>query len=183
MNGRIRSSLAALTAIGTVAIMLVVASGASAQTPPAVPPGAPKPIATPTDAQALAVEHQLLCPLCVNERLDVCTLAICEDMKQIVRDRLGQGASSEEIIGFFEARYGPKVRAELPRKGFNLLLFGWVGGALVMMAVAAALALRSMRRSTRQRALATAAPADPALDALIEAAAREESAVEDPGPR
>ncbi|MEI6504530.1 MAG: hypothetical protein WCO90_01445, partial [Planctomycetota bacterium] len=46
--------------------------------------GSPEPVParpTPSDAQVLAVEQQLLCPLCVNERLDVCTLAICNDMK------------------------------------------------------------------------------------------------------
>jgi cytochrome c-type biogenesis protein CcmH/NrfF len=181
-----RGSLAALLAIALMSVALVSTRGVEAQTP-TPPPPAPTPAATPTDAQVLAVEHQLLCPLCVNERLDVCTLAICNDMKQIVRDRLAQGATSDEIISFFEARYGPKVRAELPRTGFNLLLFGWVGGALLVTAVAAALVLTSMRRATIQHeaamAHAAAAPDDADLDALINEAEHEELDADERGSR
>ena len=62
---------------------------ATRDTPPAPP--APSATATParpqpSDEQMLAVERQLLCPLCVNERLDVCTTAVCADMKEIIRE-------------------------------------------------------------------------------------------------
>ena len=107
----------------------------AAQTPSVTPtpiattaPGA-RPV---SDAQMMAVERQLLCPLCVNERLDVCTTAVCADMKQIIRERLAAGASPDDIILYFETRYGPKVRAQIPATGFNLVLFGWVGAALVL---------------------------------------------------
>lgn len=135
-----------------------------AQTPTATPAPATTRTAparpTPSDAQVLAVEQQLLCPLCVNERLDVCTLAICTDMKQLIRERLAAGSTPDDIILFFETRYGPKVRAELPRQGFNLVLFGWVGGAIGLTAVAAGYALYSMRRdSDRRRERATSATA------------------------
>lgn len=165
-------------AVAAVVVLLAVAPvwapGAGAQTPP-VPAATPAPGRAPTEAEALAVEHELLCPLCVNERLDICTLAVCSDMKQIVRARLAQGASTEEIIAYFEARYGPHIRAELPPRGFNLVLFGGVGGALLLTAMAAAIALRSMRRAAPRPSRAGAASEDAALDALIDAAALEES--------
>ncbi|MSQ30990.1 MAG: hypothetical protein EXR64_03045 [Dehalococcoidia bacterium] len=170
-------ALAALAFGALLAVALASARGVEAQTP-STPSPAPTaaPPRIPTDAEALAVEHQLLCPLCVNERLDICTLAICNDMKQIVRARLAQGASTEEIIAYFEERYGPHIRAEVPRRGFNLVLFGWVGGALAFTAAAAAVVLTSMRRATlsRARGFSGAPSEDPALDTLIETAEREE---------
>jgi len=176
--GAIAVALAGLLGTAT----LLAGPSVSAQTPTTPLPSATP--ATPSEAEALAVEHELLCPLCVNERLDVCSLAICNDMKRIVRERLAEGASAEEIIQFFEQRYGPKVRADLPRRGFNLILFGWVGGALLATAAAATFVLLSMRRATRRRAASAAPPPDDAgLDALIAEATGDEAGGAERGAR
>jgi cytochrome c-type biogenesis protein CcmH len=105
------------------------------------------------EAQALQIERQLLCPQCTNKRLDVCELAICRDMKQVIRDRLAAGDEPDEIVFSFSARYGDRVLAELPREGFNLLLFGWVGGSLLAVAMLGGFFLLRLRRgaSTRVR--------------------------------
>ena len=151
---RVRSLVVPLLVSMIGAALVLGAVGVEAQTPPT-------PTATPqaqvSDAQQLAVERELLCPLCVNERLDVCTLAICNDMKKQVREQLAAGRSPDDIILFFETRYGPKVRAELPRQGFNLVLFGWVGGAIVLVGAIGAYALYTMRRDSDRRHLARAA--------------------------
>lgn len=177
---RLLAVVLSLMAIGLAAL------GAPREVRAQAPAATPSPAATstaparptPSDAQVLAVEQQLLCPLCVNERLDVCTLAICADMKQLIRERLAAGSTPDDIILFFETRYGPKVRAELPRQGFNLVLFGWVGGAIGLTAVAAGYALYSMRRDSDRRlaratsTTATSAPsstAEPSDDRWVDA--------------
>lgn len=104
------------------------------------------------DAQALAIERQLLCPQCTNERLDVCNLAICVDMKRFIRDQLIAGTPPDEIVLYFRTRYGQRVLAEIPREGFNLVLFGWVGGSVLLVALGGALTLARLRRATRARA-------------------------------
>jgi len=111
--------LAAVAAL--VAFMLFDAARAAAALPP-------------TEEQAIQVEQQLLCPICTNERLDVCSTAICQDMKRIIRERLAAGSSPDDIILYFEGRYGEKVRAELEPKGFNLWLYGWIGASLLVVA-------------------------------------------------
>jgi cytochrome c-type biogenesis protein CcmH len=130
-----------------------------------------------TEEQALSIERQLLCPQCTNKRLDVCELAICNDMKRIIRERLAAGSTPDEIILFFENRYGPKVRAELPRSGFNLWLFGWVGGSILAVGAAGGWYLLSLQRRTRLSAAPAAASSvdDDWLDAEIEAAEREDA--------
>jgi len=102
--------------------------------------------------QQLAIERQLLCPQCVNERLDQCELPICEDMRMIIRQQLAAGTPPDQIVFFFRARYGERVLADLPREGFNLLLFGWVAGSLLLMGAGGGWALWRMRRTTLSRA-------------------------------
>ncbi|MQC27842.1 MAG: hypothetical protein DWG74_02020 [Chloroflexi bacterium] len=123
------------------------------------------------DAQALAIERQLLCPQCTNERLDVCTLAICNDMKSLIRSRLEAGAPPDDIVLYFRNRYGDRILRQIPREGFNLVLFGWVGGSLALVALAGGAFLYRLRRPAAARPAAddTGSPADEHwLDAEIE---------------
>ena len=116
------------------------------------------------EAQALQIEQQLMCPRCINVRLDHCELTICEDMRAEIRDQLVAGRSGDDILLYFSDRFGDAVLAELPREGFNLWLFGWVGGSILFVAFIGAGALWRMRRG------ATLAPAGAggALDAAEE---------------
>lgn len=121
-----------------------------------------------TDEQALAIERQLLCPVCTNERLDVCTTAICNDMKRIIRDRLAAGANPDDIILYFETRYGPKVRAELPAEGFNLWLYGWIAASLLLVGGGGAWFLARLRATPATAAHAPPPPEEAADDAWLD---------------
>ena len=126
------------------------------------------------EKRALGIERQLLCPQCTNKRLDVCELAICIDMREQIRGQLAQGRTNDEIIFFFSNRYGQRVLAEIPREGFNLVLFGWVGGSFLLVAGGGALFLLQLRRSGRAyraaRAAADGAPvASPEDEAWLDA--------------
>lgn len=125
--------VATAATIALMAFALFEASRAQAQLPA-------------TEEQALAVERQLLCPICTNERLDVCSTAICQDMKRIIRERLAAGSSPDDIILYFETRYGPKVRAQLEPEGFNLWLYGWIGASTAAIAAVGGWFLLSLRR-------------------------------------
>ncbi|MCY4455007.1 MAG: cytochrome c-type biogenesis protein CcmH [Chloroflexi bacterium] len=120
---------------------------------------APRPAgAQDAEAQALQIEQQLMCPRCINVRLDHCELTICQDMRAEIRDQLAAGRGGDDILLYFQDRFGDAVLADLPREGFNLWLFGWVGGSVLLVAALGAAALWRMRRG------ATLAPAG-ALDA------------------
>lgn len=110
--------------------------------------GAPRVEAqTELDARALHIERQLLCPQCTNLRLDVCETQICIDMRAVIRERLEQGQSDTEIIDYFTGRYGDRVLADVPREGFNLWLFAWVGGSMVLVVALGAFVLLRLRRT------------------------------------
>ena len=107
-----------------------------------------------TEEQAQAIERQLLCPLCTNERLDVCPLEICKDMKRIIRERLAAGSTNEDILLYFRTRYGEKVLADLPAEGFNLWLYGWIGlSVLAIGGLGGWCLVRLQRTATRSTAL------------------------------
>jgi cytochrome c-type biogenesis protein CcmH len=122
-------------------------------------------------AQALAVEHQLLCPQCTNERLDICNLAICNDMKGVIRERLQGGQSQDEIVGYFRNRYGERVLSQVPREGFNLVLFGWVGGSLLLVAIAGGAFIVQLRRGSNASTRVAISPTadDEWIDRQLEA--------------
>ncbi|MGE0229155.1 MAG: cytochrome c-type biogenesis protein CcmH [Dehalococcoidia bacterium] len=102
---------------------------------------------TDIDARALDIERQLLCPQCTNLRLDVCETQICIDMRSVIRERLEQGQSDTQIIDYFTGRYGDRVLADVPREGFNLWLFAWVGGSMAMVALVGGYVLLRLRRT------------------------------------
>ena len=143
-------------ALALVAIGLIESSPKQAQLPP-------------TEEQALAVERQLLCPICTNERLDVCSTAICQDMKRIIRERLAAGSSPDDIILYFETRYGAKVRAELEPSGFNLWLYGWIGASTLAIAGIGGWFLLGLRRRSTPASVSTRAAPPAEDDAWLDA--------------
>ena len=77
----------------------------------------------PTDDDVNAVAKQLYCPVCENIPLDACGTAACEQWRGIIRDKLAEGLSEDEIKEYFVAQYGDRVLAEPPRRGFNWLVY------------------------------------------------------------
>ncbi len=143
---RIGIGAAAVAAVAIVALAALLALA-----PPGGEASAPDP-----EAQALQLERQLLCPKCTNLRLDQCELQVCHDMRREIRDQLAAGANNDDVLLFFSSRFGDRVLADLPRSGFNLVLFGWVGGSIVLVALGGGVTLWRLRRSARPLAAAGA---------------------------
>lgn len=53
--------------------------------------------------------------------LSYCPSAEAEQMRELVRDKLSAGESTEQILDYFAGVYGPKVLAQPERKGFYLV--------------------------------------------------------------
>lgn len=90
----------------------------------------------PTDDEVNAVAKQLYCPVCENIPLDACGTQACEQWRGIIRDKLSEGWTEDQIKDYFVAQYGDRVLAEPPREGFNWIvylvpLFIFVGGGVL----------------------------------------------------
>src|SRR5262249_40970528 len=116
---------------------------------------APRAAADGPEDAALRVERRLLCPQCTNLRLDVCDTPICADMRAEIRDRLARGESEQQIVASFQDRFGQRVLADVPGRGFNLVLFAWVALSLLLVAAVGTAVLLRLRRSARPAAVAT----------------------------
>jgi cytochrome c-type biogenesis protein CcmH len=100
------------------------------------------------EERAVALDRQLMCPVCEGQTLDESRSQLAEQMKQLIREKLSAGETGEQIKAYFAdpARYGLAVLASPPASGFNLTL--WVVPPALAAAGAAGvvLILRGMRR-------------------------------------
>lgn len=98
-----------------VLVTLFVAPVALAQDPTPQPPV--------TDDEVNAIAENMYCPVCENIPLDVCGTVACQQWRDEIRQKLAEGWTEEEIEDFFVMRYGDRVLAEPPRRGFNWLVY------------------------------------------------------------
>ncbi len=98
------------------------------------------------ERRATELNKAIMCPICPGESIDQAQNTLALQMRGIVRDKLADGETEEQIKQFFVERYGPSVLLEPPRRGFNLT--AWVVPPLVAAAGAGLffLALRIMKR-------------------------------------
>ena len=79
---------------------------------------------TPSDDEVNQIAKQLFCPVCENVPLDECPTAACDQWRELIRQRLSEGWSEQEIKDYFVEQYGDRVLGEPPRQGLNWLLYG-----------------------------------------------------------
>ena len=78
---------------------------------------------TISDDAVNAIAKQLYCPVCENIPLDVCGTQACIQWRELIRDKLAEGWSEQQIKDYFVLQYGDRVLAEPPRRGLNLLVY------------------------------------------------------------
>lgn len=78
---------------------------------------------TPSDDEVNAIAKQLYCPVCENVPLDVCPTQACAQWRELIRQKLAEGWSEQQIKDYFVEQYGARVLAAPPAKGFNWLAY------------------------------------------------------------
>jgi cytochrome c-type biogenesis protein CcmH len=105
--------LFALILVGLMGILLPL-NGAFGQELP--PQG-------PTDDEVNAIAKQLYCPVCENIPLDVCPTQACTQWRELIREKLADDWTEDEIKNYFVAQYGDRVLAAPPARGLNWLVY------------------------------------------------------------
>ncbi|MHB1006021.1 MAG: cytochrome c-type biogenesis protein [Chloroflexota bacterium] len=89
------------------------------------------------DAEARAIAKDLQCPICSGQSVADSGSQLARDMRVIIRQKLGEGESRQQIINYLVDRYGEAILREPIRGGFNDLLW-WlpaigvtIGGILI----------------------------------------------------
>jgi cytochrome c-type biogenesis protein CcmH len=78
---------------------------------------------TVTDDEVNVIARDLFCPVCENTPLDVCETQACADWREVIRVKLAEGQSEEQIKDYFGEQYGVRALAEPPAKGITLWLW------------------------------------------------------------
>jgi len=113
-------------------------------------------LADDLDDRARAIAKKLQCPVCQTISVADSPSDLAVQMRTIIRQKLAEGWTEEQIINYFVERYGEGVLLEPPRQGFGLL--AWVGPAVGIILGLGIIfgAVRAWRRTRPE--------AEPALD-------------------
>ncbi len=96
------------------------------------------------EARARDISEGLRCLVCRNESIDESNADLARDLRLLVRERLTEGDSDEEVVAFVVDRYGEYVLLNPTLTGSNLIL--WIAGPLMLLAALGIAGAYVMRR-------------------------------------
>ena len=123
----------------------------------------------PTDDEVNAIAKQLYCPVCENIPLDVCPTQACAQWREIIRQKLAEGWTEDQIKQYFVDQYGDRVLATPPARGLNWLVYILPPAVIVLGAYILFRAVRGWRQpSVADAPFPATAPEDPYVARLEE---------------
>lgn len=96
------------------------------------------------EARARDISHDLRCLVCQNQSIDDSDAPLAKDLRILVRKRLVEGESNDQVIDFIVARYGEFVLLK-PRFASHTIIL-WLAAPLLCL-----LGIFVMYRSYRRR--------------------------------
>jgi cytochrome c-type biogenesis protein CcmH len=128
-----------------VAIALMLAAIASSKSL-AVQPGEmlkdPK-----LEARARELSRELRCMVCQNQSIDESEAPLARDLRLLVRERLTEGDTDQQVLDFLVARYGEFVLLKPPLESRTIILWALPPVALLAGAIGLFFAVRRRRTS------------------------------------
>jgi cytochrome c-type biogenesis protein CcmH len=98
------------------------------------------------EARARDLSRELRCMVCQNQSIDDSEASLAKDLRLLVRERLTEGDTNQQVLDFLVARYGVFVLLKPPVEYHTLLLWGLPPVALVAGMIALFMVAR--RRKT-----------------------------------
>ena len=140
--------------LGAALMLGVLFQVAAAETPQ-------PPQAVPSDDAVNAIARELYCPVCDNIPLDVCPTTACAQWRDLIRQKLADGWTEQQVKEYFVTQYGDKVLAEPPRRGLNWLVYTlpplfFIFGAFLLFRV-----LGRMKKAAPEGDSSPLSPVDP----------------------
>ena len=99
-------------------LLFVLQGAATAQT-------AASPVQETTeDRHVREIAKQLRCAVCQNESVADSGSTLARNMRDLIRDRLREGDTPEEVKAYFVTKYGDYILMEPRKEGVNIFLWG-----------------------------------------------------------
>ena len=96
------------------------------------------------ESRARDISKGLRCLICRNESIDESDADLARDLRLLVRERIFEGDSDEDVVAFVVERYGEFVLLSPRREGINLVL--WAAAPILLLAGLAAAWIFLVRR-------------------------------------
>jgi cytochrome c-type biogenesis protein CcmH len=90
-----------------------------------------------TEEIAQRIDRSLMCPICPAETLDQSQSELAKQMKTVIRDKISEGKTDEEIINYFVERYGEEV----------LNLFAWITPVMILIVITLIISFKLVKKS------------------------------------
>lgn len=100
----------------------------------------------PIDGQVHAIAGELQCPICAGQSVNESSSPLAQQMRALIRKKLEEGESREQILAYFVDRYGESILREPPKVGFNQVLWWLPASGIIFGAVLLAVFLLRWRR-------------------------------------
>lgn len=97
------------------------------------------------EARARALSQELRCLVCQNQSIDDSDALLARDLRLLLRERLKNGDSDQQVLDFLVARYGEFVLLRPPLGWHTVLL--WLAPGLLLAAGGIVLLMAGRRRS------------------------------------
>ena len=73
------------------------------------------------DQHVQSIASQLKCPICQGESVAESQSSLAQEMRGVIREKIQEGQSDQQIIQFFSDRYGTQIVWSPPLSGFGVL--------------------------------------------------------------
>ncbi|NIP31578.1 MAG: cytochrome c-type biogenesis protein CcmH [Candidatus Dadabacteria bacterium] len=73
--------------------------------------------------QVTEIGNELMCPVCQGQSVAESNSGLAKDMRAIIKQKLEQGETKEQIIDYFISRYGDSILGAPPAKGMGYILW------------------------------------------------------------
>ncbi|MDA5093957.1 cytochrome c-type biogenesis protein CcmH [Aliiroseovarius sp. KMU-50] len=97
------------------------------------------------EERARVISSDLRCVVCRGENIDESNAEIAKDLRLLVRERLVEGDSNQQVIDFIVERYGEYVLMKPTATGANIVL--WLAGPVLFLIAAITGVIYLRRRS------------------------------------
>ena len=119
------------------------------------------------ESRAREISTELRCLVCQNQSIDDSNAELARDLRLLVRERLKEGDSNEQVLDYVVSRYGEFVLLK-PRLTARTVLL-WGTPFVILLIGIAAMVLGARNRQARRAAPALTAEEQAEIDRLMKA--------------
>jgi cytochrome c-type biogenesis protein CcmH len=84
------------------------------------------------DQHVNALASQLQCPACNGESVADSSAVVAQEMRAVIRGKVLAGEPDQQILAYFQQRYGDTILESPPTQGFTVLI--WLGPPIALLA-------------------------------------------------